>query len=380
MAHVQFTMPKLVATGPGNPRAVTFSDAAKFLSDSADVVAHEATRFLTKLEDLSAIQFSQVGDLPAFNSVVWLGETPGLLDKPVRPAISIAPIQSLLDRLNALTSPIAPTTTFSYTDPGYSSQLRQPMINKLLNDVINGGYGIDTTDEIALFNRARDREAMLAAAAVAEVARQAAATGFPLPQGALYLAQQKARQDEMAKNSSVNRDIALKRADLFVENRRKVIEQILETEGQDMALYNAIQNRAVIVAQTEVQLAIALFDAGIRLFKTNIDSLTAQITANLESARVQVQIYASDVAAYAALVSAVVSGAEVDIANSKNVLTANIASYQARVDKIKFQLEQLKTTVENRKQINTYATDFFRSGFGAAINGVNGLAVQSGTA
>jgi len=356
----------------------TFTTAANWLSASADEVAREATRFLEALEADSAIDFAQVGNLPSFDALVWVGQTPGLLDKPVRPVISITSIQLLLDRLNALVSPTAPTVTFDYTDPGYNSQLRQPMIEKLLNDVVNGGYGIDTADEVALFNRARDREALLAAAAVAEVTRQAAGTSFPMPQGSMYAALQRARQDEMAKNSSVNRDIALKRADLFVENRRRVIEQIIATEGQEIALYNAIQNRAIVAAQTEVQLAIALFDAGIRLFRTNIEGLTSQIEATLESARTQVQIYAADVGAYAALVNAIVSGAQIDIANSRNVLARNIASHQSRVDIIKFQLQQLMTTVDNRKQINSFATDFFRTGFGAAINGVNGLAVQSG--
>jgi hypothetical protein len=281
--------------------------------------------------------------------------------------------------LALLVPPTAPSASFSYIDPGYNSQLQQPMFDKLLNDLVYGGYGIDTNDEVALFNRARDREALLTAATVAEVTRQAAGTSFPMPQGSLYAAQQKARQDEMSKMSSVNRDIALKRADLYVENRRKVIEQVLASEQLTMGLYNAIQNRSIQAAQLEVVLAISVFDSSVKLFQTTIESLTSQIEATVAAAAAQVSIYAADVNAYSAFVNAVVGGAQIDIANSKNIFAADMASYQSRVDIIKFQLEQLKTTSVFRSDINKFGTEFFRTGFGSAITGVNGLAVQSGT-
>lgn len=358
----------------------TYTTTSNWLTAAANEVARESTRFLTALEGDAGVNFTTaVGNLPTFNPVVWIGETPGILDVPTRPVISLANISTLLQQFATLTPPTAPAITFSYTEPGYNSQLRQPMIEKLLDDVVNGGYGIDTNDEIALFNRARDREAMIGAATVDEVRRQAAATSFPLPQGSLYAALQRARQDELAKNSSVNRDITLKRADLFVENRRRVIEQIVAVEGQDMALYNAIQNRIMTAAQIEVQLAVSLFDAALRLFSTQVQALTSQIDAEVDTANALVRIYASDVAAYAAFVNAIVAGAGVDIANSRTIMERDTRFHQSKVDDIKFSFQKLMSTIENRKQINSFATDFFRTGFGAAINGVNGLAVQSGT-
>lgn len=363
-------------TGPGG--VSTFTDASDFLSGSADIVYTEAKAFLDALKDLKAIDFSSVGDLPNFNSVVWLGSTAGVLDgKPVKPVVD-TDIATLLAQLAQLVAPSAPTESFSYLEPGYGSQLRQPMIDKLLSELVNGGYGIDSADEIALFSRARDREAMLTQAAVDEVRRRAAASSFPMPQGSLAAAISRAVQEQMAKNSSVNRDIALKRADLFVEARRQVIDQVLKSEDQSIALYNAIQERTVRVGQIKVQMAIAIFDASIKLFMTQIQSLTDQIQGKLQGALAQVQIYATDAQAYSAFVNAIVSGAHVDIANSRSVMTRDIAAHQSKVDVIKFRLQQLMATVENSKNINSFATEFLRTGFGAAINGVNGLAVQSG--
>jgi hypothetical protein len=368
--YVPLVMPTMTGTAD-------FTKAANFLSEAAANLVESGNSFLATLTELKAIEFSQVGDLPQFNSVVWLGTTPSTLARPDRPTVDTN-VSDLLDQLRALIAPTAPVDTFNYSEPGYSSPLRSPLIEKLLYDLVNGGYGIDTTDEVALFNRERDREELITQANIEELRRQASATGFPMPQGSLYLALQRARQEQMSKLSSVNRDIALKRADLYVDNRRQVIQQVLASEDQSIGLYNAIQNRTLAVAQIEVQLAISLFDAGIRLFDTRIKGLTDQINAQLEAARAQVGIYASDVQAYAAYVNAVVAGAQIDIANSRNILTRDIAAHQARSDIVKFRLQQLSTTVENAKEINKYGTEFFRTALGSAMNGINGLAVQTG--
>jgi hypothetical protein len=355
--YVPLVMPTMTGTAD-------FTKAANFLSEAAANLVESGNSFLATLTELKAIEFSQVGDLPQFNSVVWLGTTPSTLARPDRPTVDTN-VSDLLDQLRALIAPTAPVDTFNYSEPGYSSPLRSPLIEKLLYDLVNGGYGIDTTDEVALFNRERDREELITQANIEELRRQASATGFPMPQGSLYLALQRARQEQMSKLSSVNRDIALKRADLYVDNRRQVIQQVLASEDQSIGLYNAIQNRTLAVAQIEVQLAISLFDAGIRLFDTRIKGLTDQINAQLEAAR-------------AAYVNAVVAGAQIDIANSRNILTRDIAAHQARSDIVKFRLQQLSTTVENAKEINKYGTEFFRTALGSAMNGINGLAVQTG--
>lgn len=364
-------------TLPTMPSNADYSQTATFLAGTSSAISSAAMQFLNDLASYAAIEFSQVGDLPNFQSVVWLGQSAAVLDRPTRPTLELGNINDLLAQLRALVAPTAPTEEFSYTDPGYASSLRQTMIDKLLYDMVNGGYGIDTNDEIALWNRTRDREELSTQVGIAEVSRQAAATGFQMPQGALYVAIQKARQDKLSKLNSINREITLEKSKLFVENRARVLSQVLESETQSISLYNAIQARTLESAKVRVQLAIALFDAGIRIFEAQIKGITDQIAGQLDAARATAQIYAADVSAYAAFVNAVVSGAQIDIANSKNILTRDIAAHESRVEIVKFRLEQLKTTLAKNIDIDKSGIEFFRTGFGAAVNGVNGLAVQN---
>jgi len=362
---------------PSGAANQNYTNTANYLAQSARAISDEAVAFLTQLGNLKAIEFSQVGNLPELDSIVWAGSTYGLGDRPVRPNIEIANFASLLAKLEALTPPAAPSTEFNYTDPGYASILRDPFISKLLYDMQNGGYGIETDDELNLWNRARDREALATQTNIDDARRQAAYSGFPLPQGSLNTAILRARQEGLAKMSSVNRDIALKRADMYVQNRQFILDKVLASENQSIELYNAVQNRALQVARTQVELAISLFDSGIKYFVAQQEALLKQIEAGVENARLITTIYASDVQAYSAFVNATVSAAQVNIANSRNVLQRDIAEHQSRADIIRFQLQQLGLTLSKNVDINKFGTEFYRTALGSTMNGINGLAVQT---
>lgn len=355
-----------------------FSTAATFLEQAATAITNSGNSYLASLADLKQVDFSQVGDLPAFQSITLLADMTAIGNRPVRPTVDLD-ITTLQQQLAMLIVPPAPTASFSYTDPGYSSAMRDTLIQKLMYDMVYGGYGIDTADEVALWNRERDREALLAQANIEELKRQAAATAFPMPQGALYAALQRARQDLMGKLSSVNRDIGLKRADLYVLNRQATLDRVLKTEEQSQALYNAIQARTLEVAKVQVQMAIALFEAGIKYFEGQLRSILAQIEAKVSAEKMKVELYAADVQAYAAYVNAIAQQARVTVENSKLITDRDKTTYFGRVELVKFRLQQLIATIENAKSINTWGVDFFRTGLGAAMSGINGLAVQTTT-
>lgn len=354
-----------------------YANSVTWLSQTASAIASASQSFMTSLTDLGNIDFSQVGDLPTFTSPVLLGTLTGVNDRPVRPSIQVANINGLLNQLAQITLPEAPITEFTYTDPGYASILRDPLLQKLLLDLVNGGYGIEANDEEALWNRMRDREAQALQSQIEEIKRQASTSSFPVPQGALAAQIAKATQDYTNKLSSANRDIALKRADMYVENRRFTIEKVLQSEDQSIGLYNAIQTRALNAAQIEISMAIALFDAGIRLFQGQIDSVMKQIEAPLLANQQTLDLYRADVAAYAAYVNAIATTADLDIRNSRNILDRDIATNAARTEKVRFKLQQLATTTELRRDIYKYGADFFRTALGSAMNNINGLAVQS---
>lgn len=363
---------------PNYTATPNFANSAQFLRDSAAAIVRSGNSYLTDLAALKAIEYSQVGDLPNYQSVVLLADMSAVGNRPVRPIVDLD-ISDLQAQLRRLTVPPAPSANFSYEDPGYSSLLRDTMVAKLLNDLIYGGYGIETNDEAALWNRARDRESLETQANIDELRRSQAALGFTMPQGALYAALQKARELQLAKNSSVNRDIGLKRADLYVANRNATFDRVLKSEEMSQALYNAIQNRTLEAAQVQVKMAIALFEAGIRYFEGQLKAILSQIEAEVTAAKMQVDLYGADVAAYAAYVNAIAEQGRITIANSHLAAERDKTAYLGKVEIVKFRLQELLATVEKNKQINEFGVELFRTGLGSTLQGINGLAVQSGT-
>ncbi len=374
-------IPLVLPAAPQPPTAQSAQQAynqkvQNWLAECAGTVIASSESFLNSMVDLKAIEYSQVGDLPDFKSVVFLGNMSDSLVRPTRPSIDTS-VVDLLAALNALTIPAAPNVAFNYTDPGYISSLRDPLHTKLLNDLLYGSYGIDTNDETALWARARDRASNDAQMNIDEVRRQAASTSFPMPQGAMYSAIEKARTDYLEKVNGFNRDITLKRADLYNETRKFTIEKVLASEDQSIGLYNAVQNRALDIARVTVDMAIKIYESTLTFIKMQQELIVKQIEAKLETAKAQVSVYASDVAAYNAFVQAVATSAHVAIANSRTVLERDKYNHQADVQIIQFRLEELKATIAKALDVNRYGADFYRTLLGASMSGIGGVSVAT---
>lgn len=354
-----------------------YGATANWIASAAEAINNAAGDFLEELVELANIDFSDVGDLPSFYGAVFQGQMSGIGSRPVKPALIVQNMNGLLSQLAAIPAPVPPTVTFTYTDPGYASIVREPLIQKMLYDLQNGGYGIEPLDEQSLWDRARDREAVTMLAAVEEVRKQSVFGGFPVPQGSADAALAKASQDMAFKVSSINRDIALERAKMYVDNRRFVIEKLLAHEQMNIALYNAAQARIIEAGKVRVEMAIALFDAGVKMFKYMQDAIISQIEAPIKINEQLTRVYATEVQAYAAFVNALTATAQVDIENSKLFLERDKAQYQGQVEGMRFKLQQLVATIEKNRDIHKFGVDYYKTALGSAMNGINGLAVQS---
>jgi hypothetical protein len=166
---------------------------------------------------------------------------------------------------------VAPTAEFAYVDAGYTSQLRDPITAKLLHDLENGSYGIEPSDELSLWGRARDRAEAQGRLAMEDAKKRAANMSFELPQGALFADMERARRDVSNMLSDINREIALKRADLYVEGRKFTYQQVQDLEKTSIALYNAIAERSFNTAKASVELGISKFDASVRNYNAQLD-------------------------------------------------------------------------------------------------------------
>lgn len=189
---------------------------------------------------------------------------------------------------------LVPTNNFSFAEQAYLSTLIDPLKAKLLADLLNGGYGIETADEEQLFERLRERETEAAQASIDEVYRLGAARGFPLPPGEVFVAVQRAEQALQDRLSTASREIALERSRLFVENRQFTIGQVREVEAMLINLHNSVQERALNSARFTFQASIEIYNAVVARFNARLAKYQAGAAifeAQIRAALSQVEIY-----------------------------------------------------------------------------------------
>lgn len=239
---------------------------------------------------------------------------------PVPPSIELPYFEADLP----LDDLVAPSAEFSFYEQLYSSALLDATKAKLLDDMLNGGYGIEPGDEAQLWERARAREIIAAQQAIDEATSFHAQRGFQLPPGELTVVVQRGAQDLQDKLSSLNRDIALKRADMYVENRKFTITQSTELEGVLINYHNSVMERALNASKAVLDFAIRVFDAQVarynarmsgyqiqaQVFESRIRAALSQVEiykATLEGLRLEVQIDEAKVDIYRAQIQAVES-------------------------------------------------------------------------
>lgn len=207
------------------------------------------------------------------------------LDLPIPPSIEIPVFDTTLPDNSDI---LVPSNTFTFQEEAYQSAILDELQSKLLSDLENGTYGIEPLDEQGLWDRAREREVESASGDMDELYIQTAARGFPLPPGDLNVALQHARQLLANKVSSISRDIALKRGDLFVEARQFTIEQAKGLEQILIGFHNSVMERALNAAKATLEAAIAIFGAQVARYNAQLDAYKSE--AQVFEARVRAQL------------------------------------------------------------------------------------------
>lgn len=200
---------------------------------------------------------------------------------PVRPSYSV-PIAPIVTSLALPLTPnvdipvftaVAPTITldppsfsFAFAEEAYSSALLDPLKSKLLNYLMNGGFGMNETDEQRLFDRTRDRAQKTGAANMERIRGEIAASGFDFPPGVLIAAQQQSIEEMNNTIAEANREITLRRSELYVENERFTIGEVRALETTLMQFHAARMERALNAAKAIADIGQAIFQSQVARF------------------------------------------------------------------------------------------------------------------
>jgi hypothetical protein len=193
---------------------------------------------------------------------------------------------------------VTPTNIFTFAEERYSSVILDTVKAKLLVDLQTGGYGIDTDDEQALFERARAREYANMAAETEDALSSYAARGFPQEPGEAAITLQRISQRTHDKIADASRTITLERSRLYVENRQFTIREVRELESVLINYHNALMERTLNASRAVLDASIAIFNTQVARYNARVQAY--QVEASLYESRIraaltQVEIYKAQI-------------------------------------------------------------------------------------
>lgn len=247
----------------------------------------------------------------------------------------------------------------------FSSQLLTDLISSIDGAITLGTFtGLPPSIETNLWNRAREREYRQMADALAELDRMET-LGFAFPPGVFIDGRIKIQTEFGNTVAGLSRDIAIKQAELILENITKCREEAVQLESKLIDQANQVAQRAFESAKYATEASIALYNAQIKsyeaslegyktqaiVYDTQIKGILAQVEvlkANIEFEQVKANINTALVQQYKVEVDAALATVQIF------ELQVKIIETQANVEKIKVEVfgEQIKAFVG---QINAYS-------------------------
>lgn len=187
---------------------------------------------------------------------------------------------------------------FNWSEPEFTDELLDEIKTQTIDDLVNGGFGIDPRDEERLVGRLRDREARAGRTGETQVLRNFASRGHALPSGALDDALRTAQQGTQAGISAGEREIYTTRADLFRRTREFMLQNglgIIQFLGQ---LFGFQQERALRAAIFTSEVAVTIFDAFVRRYNAQVQAYAAAASAHrmlVEAELAKVEIFKAEI-------------------------------------------------------------------------------------
>lgn len=392
----------------------SISGSTTFVTPSSDPGSSSLTALSTAIDEVAVPEYdvtSPVLDLPIKPQLM----TPSAPVAPVLDDITIpaSPTVELptAPTLSSVAFPDAPTLSlptfaeaapdtpasyiqtsqFEWSEDGLDTPLLDAISSKLLTDVTDGGYGIESDDEDALWSRTRDRELIQLDAVETETQERYANKGFSLPPGAMVDTMRRVRAESEQRIAETNREIAIKRADLFRDNRQFSMTQGASVENIYLQHYGFRLERLLNAQRFAAEYSINVHDAYIRQFNAELQrysTLAEVYRTQLQGALIEIQIYEAEVRSAVAKLEA--NKIDVDLYQALlEAATTRINLYEAQVraasvvaDIQRLKVESYRSEVQafatrisaNESQLSAYRTeisgeqakvDIFRSEVGA---------------
>ncbi|MEO8391228.1 hypothetical protein [Polaromonas sp.] len=264
------------------------SVAAQFVSAVFETQFGIAQERLDKSDQLSTDALNYIVNAPQIAEV----DIAASLDLPDAPQIDgfspaelTALYQSTTDEIKAMLADGLSNFLTTYFPLGNELAAARAWVE---NAITNGGTGIKPAVEAQIWERDRSRLLTDAARATGESVSFWAAKGYPLPPGALVGAVSDIDQDLRNKIAQASRDVAIKQADLEIENIRFAVDKALQLRTAAIQAAGDYIRTLALGPQLGAQLATAMLDAKAKLANVLTSFYQAKVTALELPARVAI--------------------------------------------------------------------------------------------
>ena len=305
----------------------------------------------------SAAPVVQILDKPGALSVTQPGAAPTIADvtMPAAPLIAF-PDDPLLELINLPALPginlptftgmapgdslTTPTTGFVWSEEYYDSDLLNSATSRLTT-MLAGGTGLPPSIEQAIWDRSRAREDVIAKKATQEAYEEFSARGFSLPPGALAGRVSEVWQKNREATSTVSRDIAVKQAELEIDNLKFAVSTGIQLEGQMMTYAGQFAARALDAAKATVQIALDIFNAQIALYNARLQAYQTEASVFkdlIQAESIKLDQYRTEIEAQKLV-------GDINM-QAIQIYSERIKALMAAVDLYKAQLDGVKTGVD----------------------------------
>lgn len=336
----------------GAPTNAPIPNITPYTPDPADKPTYDVIRPTIDVDAIAVpTQFNRAEPTePTLNSNFTMPAKPTLTDptEPTLSAVNLPPTPSIT--LPAFTvgltalSPSEITSNLAWSETMYSSQSLSDLQNRIMAQVMNGGTMLAPVIEQALWDRARSREEATANQLRREVAESFAGRGFSIPPGAMAAKEMIIEQDITHKQVGLSREIAIKQAEMSVGNIKFAFQQAMVIEQELMKYTGFMQQRAM-------EMAKAIQDAVINVYKANLDRFQAEIQAynsRIKGYETELETEKFLLDEYKAGLQGSQTANEVN-KTSVEVYTSQLQALKTKVDVYKTEIDAVKAEAEIEK-------------------------------
>lgn len=160
--------------------------------------------------------------------------------------------------------------------------------NWLVNTITLGGTGINPAVEDQIWQRDRDRVIADGLRAESQAQNEFAMRGFSLPVGALASRLQQIRFEQLSKTQEQSRDVAIKQADIEIENIRFAVDQAIKSRLAAMQAAVDYIRALMNGVDTAARVASINVDAKARAMSATADLYRARLTRDELAMRIPI--------------------------------------------------------------------------------------------